>query len=288
MRSPDEEPALLDATARIVGEADAVVSFFGKSFDRHRLEDKMRIAGVEPPFEGRPHLDLYHPLRRLYGPAHVDGKLQTMERALTGVVRTDDLPGSFAPAAWHDFLAGRGHRLEDVFQHNADDVLSLVVLTAHLGRSLAETRGDGSELGGPARERAAGLARSHRAVRARQEELAWLERALERPAKEAGGRGVGTRSLELERAHCLRLARRADEAIDAYRALARTEDAFAAQALAELAKLLEHSRRDTAGALEACASARRAAERHTTGALRARLEADLARRVGRLEGRADR
>lgn len=109
LRDPGEEPALLQAVADRIGAADGLVSFFGKSFDRHRLEDKMRIAGVTPPFDARPHLDLFHPLRRLTRGAFRDARLQTMERELLRFRRERDLPGALAPAAWFDYLAGRPH-----------------------------------------------------------------------------------------------------------------------------------------------------------------------------------
>ena len=120
------------------------------------------IQGVAPPFAERPHLDLYHPFRRLTSGGRVegrlpDGKLQTMERALCGLARPDDLPGSLAPAAWFDFVAGRAHRLEGVFRHNRDDVLSLVTLAAYLGRVGAERRAAGEELAGCATARAWGV-----------------------------------------------------------------------------------------------------------------------------------
>jgi uncharacterized protein YprB with RNaseH-like and TPR domain len=177
---PEEEAALLQAVADRVSTSAGVVSFFGKSFDRHRLEDKMRVHGVAPPFADRPHLDLYHPLRRLYREALENGKLQTMERYLCDVVREDDLPGSFAPAAWFDFLAGRAHRLEDVFRHNADDVLSLVVLAAHLGCTLQEQRAEGGELSGCPVSRAKGVTKVMDDLRRRPEALPWLERYEER------------------------------------------------------------------------------------------------------------
>ena len=109
-----------------------------------------------------------------------DAKLQTMERVLCGLERADDLPGSFAPAAWYDFLGARAHRLEDVFRHNEDDVLSLVVLTAHLGRTWDERRADGSDLSGDALARARGVVRTLDALRRRLEAAPWLERARAR------------------------------------------------------------------------------------------------------------
>jgi len=132
LRGPEDEAALLAECARRVGDAGALVSFFGKSFDRHRLEDKMRVHGIAAPFERCLGLDLYHPCRRLFGAGLSDGRLATMEREIAGVVRPHDLPGAFAPAAWYDFLAGRAHRLEEVFEHNRDDILSLVAIASSL------------------------------------------------------------------------------------------------------------------------------------------------------------
>jgi hypothetical protein len=184
LAEPAAERALLAVVAEKIASAAAVVSFFGKSFDRHRLEDKMRLHGIAPPFAGRPHLDLYHPLRRLYRPRIGDGfddaRLRTLERELCGVVRHDDLPGALAPAAWFDFLHGRPHELEGVFRHNRDDVLSLVTLAAHLARTLVETRAGGGALEGPAAPRARALARAWLEARDPRESLAWFERARER------------------------------------------------------------------------------------------------------------
>ncbi|MFM7299113.1 MAG: ribonuclease H-like domain-containing protein, partial [Planctomycetota bacterium] len=134
LRGPEDEAALLDECARRVASAGALVSFFGKSFDRHRLEDKMRLHGIDAPFERCLHLDLYHPCRRLYGAGLANGRLATMEREIAGVERPHDLPGAFAPAAWYDYLAGRAHRLEEVFEHNRDDILSLVAIASALAR----------------------------------------------------------------------------------------------------------------------------------------------------------
>jgi len=160
LRGPEDEAALLHEVAARVRDSDALVTFFGKTFDRHRLEDKMRLHGVSPPFEGRAHLDLYHPLRALYRSALEDARLQTLERVLCDVERIDDLPGAFAPEAWRDFLAGRAHRLERVFEHNRDDVLSLVALCAHLGSLELAPRDSNAEHAALEASRLRGLARA--------------------------------------------------------------------------------------------------------------------------------
>ncbi len=234
---PECERAMLSEVARRVRAHGALVTFFGKSFDRHRLEDKMRLHGIAPPFEGLPHLDLYHPLRRFYGGAFQDARLQTMERGLCSVERKDDLPGSFAPEAWFDFLAGRPHRLEDVFRHNEDDVLSLVVLAAHLARTRSECRANGAALEGPAHLRAAALARLFEERRDWEAGLLWSARAVERGARD--------RTHAFLRARLLLRGGRYRAAQGLFAEIAEGErDAIALSSLVELAKIAEHRTRD--------------------------------------------
>jgi uncharacterized protein len=281
LRSPAEERELLAECSERIARSSGVVSFFGKSFDRHRLEDKMRVHGVAPPFEAVPHLDLCHPLRRLYRAALPDARLCTMESELVGVGRGDDLPGAYAPEAWFDFLAGRPHRVEGVFQHNLDDVLSLATLAAHLGRSSAESRHDGSQLTGCPAARAAGLAKSHLGARRRDTALDWLDRAIERTRHTDHARELG-----VERAETLRLAKRDAEALDAYRALASApEDRHSVTILLGLAKLVEHHSKDRAGALEFCRTALQVLDRQLVGGSYARMKRELTSRVDRLSDR---
>ena len=264
LRSPAEAPALLQACSERVRRRGALVSFFGKSFDRHRLEDQMRLHGVPPPFEARAHLDLYHPCRRLYRAAFVDGRLATMERELCGVQRERDLPGSFAPAAWFDFLAGREHLLEAVFLHNRLDVLSLVTLCAHLSRALEPES----------------LPARHGAARARA-----LTELFARRRDWPGARDWSGRVLELDptdraallvHATALERCGESTRARDAFEQLTLADDALAAQACAALARLELRAGHDEA-ALRACARARRLADATLTGTGHARLSASVQR-----------
>ncbi|HUR28661.1 MAG TPA: ribonuclease H-like domain-containing protein [Planctomycetota bacterium] len=267
LRSPDEAPALLQACADRVRARGALVSFFGKSFDRHRLEDQMRLHGVAPPFAGRPHLDLYHPCRRLYGKAFADGRLATMERELCGVRRERDLPGAFAPAAWFDFLAGREHLLEAVFLHNKLDVLSLVGLCAHLADVLAPSRD--TEPAGPSLVRARSLALWFSKQRDFGRALAWSERALREAETDPVALACQARALER--------TQRRSEARAAFALLASVaEDGLAAEALGEIARIdLGAGALD--GARAACAQAATLGESALTGSRSARLARKLAR-----------
>ena len=237
LRTPDEECALLHETAERIRKSGALVSFFGKSFDRHRLEDKMRMHQIEPPFDGMPHLDLYHPLNRLYSRRTLwdklvaggaesgreirqfqpkdephrfgfeNGKLSTMERELCGLQRADDLSGAYAPEAWFDFLADREHLLEHVFRHNADDVWSLATLTAHLAQTTERIRPDNAPLEGPELSRLLGLA-SLAKTRCQRTQEASLLAAVEAQL-ESGQAATSTQATDpLAKSHTPRLPRR--------------------------------------------------------------------------------
>jgi hypothetical protein len=273
LRDPGEEAAVLVEVAARIRAARGVVSFFGKSFDRHRLEDKMRLHRIEPPFAAQPHLDLYHPLRRLYRGAFRDARLATFEHELCGVVRADDLPGAFAPAAWFDYLGGRAHRLEAVFRHNELDVLSLVVLAAHLERARSEARTDGRKLSGCGRARARAVAELHSARREHGAAREWLERGLTR----AGSDGVsgGDGELWFRHAECLRRLGEREQALAEFLRLARERrDALGARAwlaALRLARRLKEVELEE----EARAQGRSAIERGLTGRARARALAVL-------------
>ncbi|MEM1448938.1 MAG: ribonuclease H-like domain-containing protein [Planctomycetota bacterium] len=277
LRHPGEEPAMLADVAQRIRGASGVVSFFGKAFDRHRLEDKMRIHGVEPPFAGAPHLDLYHPFRRLTHGSLPDGRLQTMERALLAFERKDDLPGSLAPAAWFDYLAGRPHRLEGVFEHNHHDVLSLAALAAYLGRVETEERASGEPLVGPSARRAVALAETAGDVEA---ELRWLDRALARDVQ-----GTDRRRVQSRRADLLRRAGRVDEARAAYREALEecADDRHAVDLFRGASMLMERPVGDLEHARAFAARAIDVARR--TGATARQLESLEARRA-RLDARA--
>ncbi len=279
LRSPAEAPALLEACAARVRRRGPLVSFFGKSFDRHRLEDQMRLHSVEPPFVGRAHLDLYHPCKRLYGKSFADGRLSTMERELCGVVREKDLPGAFAPAAWFDFLAGREHLLEAVFLHNRLDVLSLASLCAHVSSVLDEGAVDATVASEFETRRAAALTELFASRRDWTRVLEWSERA---GTSSAAAASIGQRRALAFRARALSQCGRADEACAALEALAvSAQDGLAAEARAELARLHLRCGRFEAALMD-CSNAERIAAATLTGTRSAKLAEKIARVRARL------
>lgn len=135
LRAFGEEPAALAHIARRLAERQTLVTFVGKSFDRHRIAARMTLHKIEAPVLTDRHLDLYHLTRRAYGKQLPDCKLRTVEEQLLGVYRVGDLPGALAPAAFVAWLRDKSGQVDEVFEHNRLDVLSLVTLLGVLGES---------------------------------------------------------------------------------------------------------------------------------------------------------
>ncbi len=288
MDGPEQEAALLREVARRISCSGGVVSFFGKSFDRHRLQDKMSVHGIESPFDGLPHLDLYHPLRRLHRGVYDNSRLQTMERALCGLQRSDDLPGALAPEAWFDYLGKRPHRLEGVFRHNCDDVLSLVTLLAWLAE--VDTRDfNGSSLKEEAARELA-LCEAHASNKDFESALARSQPFLDRfgpvdlPVGGAGPPAPETKSLLWLHAEVLRRLRRGEEALHCLQPLILAPEAevHRVRALCLASKILEHDIRDLNGALQACSLAVKDFANLRAFQGRATMERDVIKRAQRL------
>lgn len=137
LRAFADEPGVLRHVATRLLERPHLVTFVGKSFDRHRLAARMAMHRIESDIVRARHLDLYHLARRAWGKQLPDVRLRTVEETKLGLHRDDDLPGADAPAAWLDWLRDGTGPIDRVFEHNRLDVLSLVALLGALGRSVS-------------------------------------------------------------------------------------------------------------------------------------------------------
>lgn len=132
------EAAMLKALDALLATEAVLVSFNGKCFDIPLLETRARLYGQRLPLRARAHIDLLHVLRRAHGQALPDCRLQTAEKHLLGLARSDDLPGDQAPAAWRAWLArGESEPLHAVLAHNRNDLLSTALLLAVLAGQAA-------------------------------------------------------------------------------------------------------------------------------------------------------
>ena len=238
------ERTLLDAIADVAREARTVVTFNGKSFDLPLIETRFLFYRLQPPFAGKPHVDLLHPARRFWRPDDTDipqaasCRLMMLEETLLGHVSEDDVPGFEIPSRYFHYVrSGDARPLDRVFEHNRLDILALAMLTARAAQLLE----DGPSAAKTARE-ALALGRTYE--RGGLMNDAWLcyTRAVEMPAD------------RLTRAEALRcsavLARRQhryEEAARAWRALLemrRCPAHLAREASEALAVHHEHRLRD--------------------------------------------
>jgi len=133
MRDYHEEGPMLEAIAQVIRRFDTIVSFNGKSFDLPLLESRMVMNRIRMPLTQMPHLDLLHAARRVYKLRLVRCNLASLEEAVLGQERKDDLPGAQVPQRYFDYVKTKEFALlEDVLRHNFDDVKSLAALTGHL------------------------------------------------------------------------------------------------------------------------------------------------------------
>ena len=130
LREPDEEPATLVDFAARCRESDYLVTFNGRSFDLPLLRTRFAANRMDDPTADLAgHLDLLHVSRRLLGHDLPNCKLSTLEKLSLGVRRTEDCPGSEAPARYNAYLHGDDPTpLCEIVAHNRDDVLSMVTL----------------------------------------------------------------------------------------------------------------------------------------------------------------
>ena len=133
LRSYSEEAAALTHIKRRLAQYPQLVTFVGKSFDRHRLAARMAVHRLRSRVLSARHLDLYYVSRRAFRDHDLPNcRLQTLERHRLGVHRPDDLPGAEAPVAFLDWVRDGSGPVDRVFEHNRLDVLSLVTLLGSL------------------------------------------------------------------------------------------------------------------------------------------------------------
>lgn len=124
------EAVMLEHYAGFITEEMPQISYNGRSFDSQVLKTRFLLNRMPPP--SAPQVDLLYPARRLWKAVLPNVTLGTLEKEVLGVFREDDLPGREAPDAWFSWLEGDAGRIEGVFQHNADDIVSLARLSVRM------------------------------------------------------------------------------------------------------------------------------------------------------------
>jgi uncharacterized protein YprB with RNaseH-like and TPR domain len=279
-----DEPALLEALdARIPADA-WLVTYNGKSFDWPLIETRYRLYRRRAPRHAG-HLDLLPVARQVWKHRLPDARLASVEAAIAGVERHEDLPGAMIPDRFFGWLrSGRPELLTDVVDHNREDVVSLGRLLAVMAEVLADPARRRSEHPGDI----AGLARAYERSGRTDDALDCYAESL--TAWDTDGRPPGRlewAEVAADGARLLSRLQRHDDAEAAWLDVAARGGGSAAWAWIAVAKIREHKRRDVHGALEAATRALAIVERRRAVGVPLRAaERDLIRRLRRLRRRA--
>jgi hypothetical protein len=249
-----DEPALLRTVMNWLAGAERLVTYNGRGFDLPLLSARMTIHGLGRDLARLPahHDDLLPPARRLWRRVLGSARLADVERGVLAVQRRGDCPSSEVPQRWFAYVAGASpDLLAAVIDHNAQDVASLALLDAEMGRLRSGGWRDGSLVDHR------GLALELLRDGADDDALELLEGVLS-GALEAGS-PAGAEPLRLRRlaARILIVGGHPDRAEFLWREAARSGTVEAALAWVEVARIRERHAADLPGALEATRAASR-------------------------------
>ncbi len=253
--SPPEEGGVLAALledADVAGADPVLVSYNGRAFDAPMLDERATMHRLRAGFDALRHVDLLPPVRTGLRGAMESCRLCMVETEVLGATRpATEVSGSDVPGWYFRYLrTGDARLLAPIVEHNALDVVALGAILARFGALLSGARE-------PAPLDAVAMGRLHAARGHHGPARAHLERALD--LLPASTLRVDT-LLRLATLH--RRAGRRDLAEPLWREAAgpvapgrRLAPGEGIRPLVEIAKALEHDRRDFAGALEVVADA---------------------------------
>lgn len=129
-----EEAVVLEALAALLADAPHWVTYNGGSFDLPYVRDRCAYHRVPPP-GGAEHTDLLPLARRQWRGSLADCRLLTVEQAICGRRRLQDVRGADIPGLYHEFVrSGRWEVIAPVLHHNAMDLVTTAELWARIGR----------------------------------------------------------------------------------------------------------------------------------------------------------
>ncbi len=139
LTNPMQEPEYLARACALMLGAKTLVTFNGRAFDTAVLTYRLASHGLQSPLDALPHMDLLTAARRLWRCILPSCSLATLETALLGIYRWNDLSGWQIPSVYGQWLrSGNDELMRPIFQHNAADILSMVTLAVHISNLLEE------------------------------------------------------------------------------------------------------------------------------------------------------
>ncbi|MBQ6256581.1 MAG: ribonuclease H-like domain-containing protein [Clostridia bacterium] len=135
MRDYDEEALLLSHVAEEMGKRRVLCTFNGATFDLPLLEARFTMQRMRELYPQKPHVDLLPTSRRVWKLRLKKCNLTSLEEAVLGLHRENDLPGALVPERYFSFLkTGDFSLLTDILDHNVQDIVSLAHILDRLMR----------------------------------------------------------------------------------------------------------------------------------------------------------
>jgi hypothetical protein len=144
LRDPAEEASLLHGLVESLEGRTGLVTYNGRTFDVPIVQNRFLMARRRFDLNQYPNLDLLPAARRLWRGRYDNCSLGTLETKVLGLKRTGaDVPGSLIPYLYVDYLkTGDAREMQRVLYHNAEDILSMVTLSAHILETFADPVGE--------------------------------------------------------------------------------------------------------------------------------------------------
>jgi len=138
MSDYNEEEALLWAVNQLFArDFKLLVTYNGKCYDFPLINTRFIMTRLPLNLPDPYHLDLLYPVRRIWKKRLQDCSLGNIERKILNINRGEDIPGYLIPHVYFSYLQNRDARpLKAIFEHNLQDVLSMVVLAGKIGQTL--------------------------------------------------------------------------------------------------------------------------------------------------------
>ncbi|MDA0815845.1 MAG: ribonuclease H-like domain-containing protein [Chloroflexi bacterium] len=275
--SPPEEAAVLRALLDDyeIQSGDAVlVTYNGRTFDAPMLDERATMHRHRAGFDALRHVDLLPPVRTGLRGVLASCRLSMVETEVLRLTRpSHEVAGAEVPAHYFRYLRTQDARwLAPVVEHNALDVVSLAAILARFGALQVGARE-------PEAVDAIALGRLYAARGGGEQAQRFLERALDLLPV-----GTSRDDVLLRLADLHRRSGRRDLAVERWAEAAASRNS-GIRPLVEIAKALEHDRRDYSGAIAVVEEALRRAERYRR-TMPGTSHAELLQRLNRLQRRA--
>jgi len=133
MRDYSDEAEMLSLISEKMRAFDICCTFNGKTFDLPLIKTRLTMCRMQDKWRELDQLDLLAPSRRTWKLRLGSCRLARIEEYILGQGREGDLPGSEVPKRYFSFLkSGDMTLLQDIIDHNRQDIYTLGTLLAHL------------------------------------------------------------------------------------------------------------------------------------------------------------